>query len=108
MKELKDLVVGDKVIYRRSYSEKECVKTIKRITNTLIILENEARFDRIKGYIKGGGSWDYRQIYVATDDKIKSILNRQYKDGLIQRIKVQSWGDVSTEKIEEILSILNR
>ena len=105
--ELKDLKVGDEVIYQRKSDGQERIKEVIRITDTMIIIDDGTRFSRKDGFMKGRSSWDYSRIYVATYDKIESILAMEYKDGLIRKIKGKNLDDMSVEILKEVLSLLN-
>lgn len=105
--ELKDLKVGDEVIYQRKSDGPDRIKEITRVTNTMIVIDDGTRFSRKDGFAKGGHAWDYSRIYVATYDKIESILAREYKDGLIRKIKSKKLDDMPAEILEEVLSLFN-
>lgn len=67
---LADLKPGDEIVHRSHtnlHGRRTWVRKIKRVTKTLIILDNDERFNRESGYESGASVWSSSHIEVPTD-----------------------------------------
>ena len=107
MKELKDLVVGDRVLYSEDICEANTIKVIIEVTAETIVIDNGIAFCRLDGCVKGG-LYSGKRIVAATSDMIKSIIERSHRRFLIQEIKFYNWENTSIEILDKITEILRK
>jgi hypothetical protein len=76
MSTLYDVKVGDIVLFTRAGNGKftERLLTVKRVTETLIIGENDNRYSKHTGSVTGRyDEWSFTKIAVATEDTILRV-----------------------------------
>lgn len=101
MKELKDLVVGDKVIVYDKYdNEKNGV--VKRVTKTLVVV-NDIRYRKSDGFQYGiYGLYSCRIKIPKDEEQIKAIELEYRKRIIIHRIHNLNLNDYPLEVLEKV------
>lgn len=98
---LKNLKVGDEV-YVQYFSTYKSSK-VKRLTNTLVILEDDRRFRKSDGFALGNNSWSTLSIVEPTE----SLKDKLKKENLIRYIQsLKSFDDLSTNDLQKIYDIM--
>lgn len=102
MKELKDLVVGDKVFVYDKY-DNEKIGVVKRVTKTLVVV-NDIRYRKSDGYEYGVSSYIFtRRIEIPKDEEqIKAIELKYRKRIIIHRIHNLNLNDYPLEVLEKV------
>lgn len=100
MKELKDLVVGDKVVVYDKYDNKK-IGIIKRVTKTLVVVDN-IKYRKSNGFEYGVSSYILsRRIEIPKDEEqIKAIELKYRKRIIIHRI--HNLNDYPLEVLEKV------
>lgn len=101
MKELKDLVVGDKVVAYDKYDSRR-IAIVERITKTLVVVNN-IKYRKSNGF-KFGESYIYsRRIEIPKDEEqIKEIELEYRKRIIIHRIHNFNLNDYPLEVLEKV------
>ena len=102
MKELKDLVVGDKVFVYDKY-DNEKIGVVKRVTKTLVVV-NDIRYRKSDGFEYGVSSYIFtRRIEIPKDEEqIKAIELKYRKRIIIHRIHNLNLNDYPLEVLEKV------
>ena len=102
MKELKDLVVGDKVIVYDKY-DNEKIDVVKRVTKTLVVVNN-IKYRKSNGFEYGVSSYIIsRRIKIPKDEEqIKAIELEYRKRIIIHRIHNLNLDDYPLEVLEKV------
>lgn len=103
MKNLSDLVVGDKVIIH--FCGDKIISTVDKVTDTLIFAWHSS-YSKIDGVALMYGRRDFTHtIEVATEEKINDILRNRIKDEVIE--KIEDFDVLSYEQLKQINQILD-
>ena len=101
MKELKDLVVGDKVIVYDKYDNRR-LAIVKRITKTLVVVNN-AKYRKSNGLQTGiYGLFSGRIEIPKDEEQIKAIELEYRKRIIIHRIHNLNLNDYPLEVLEKV------
>lgn len=102
MKELKDLVVGDKVVAYDKYDNRR-IAIVERITKTLVVVNN-IKYRKSDGYEYGVSSYILsRRIEIPKDEEqIKEIELEYRKRIIIHRIHNFNLNDYPLEVLEKV------
>lgn len=101
MKELKDLVVGDKVIVYDKYDNRR-LAIVKRITKTLVVVNN-AKYRKSNGLQTGiYGLFSGRIEIPKDEEQIKAIELEYRKRIIIHRILNLNLNDYPLEVLEKV------
>lgn len=104
---MEKLKVGDK-IYKESYSKITGVFTVERLTKTLAVCDNDARFKieySSSNWIVcagGEGRWNSSCYGLETPE----LKEKYYRQNSIHKIRNEKYEDYSTEKIGKIMDII--
>lgn len=102
MKELKDLVVGDKVVVYDKYDNQK-IGIIKRVTKTLVVVNN-VRYRKSNGLQTGVYGLFSGRIEIPKDEEqIKAIELEYRKRIIIHRIHNLNLNDYPLEVLEKSL-----
>ena len=106
MKELKDLVVGDKVIVtlQQFTITKVFVGKVERLTKTLIIV-NGIKFRRSDG-IRVADTYGYCDIKVASEDEIKKVEEEADRLRLAKNLREYNYYSLPLEKLKKIIHFI--
>ena len=102
MKELKDLVAGDKVIAYDKYDNRR-IAIVERITKTLVVVNN-IKYRKSNGFQFGVSSYILsRRIEIPKDEEqIKTIELEYRKRIIIHRIHNFNLNDYPLEVLEKV------
>ena len=101
MKELKDLVVGDKVVVYDKYDNKK-IGIVKRVTKTLVVV-NYIKYRKSDGIAYGEPYIFSRRIEIPKDEEqIKAIELEYRKQIIIHRIHNLNLNDYPLEVLEKV------
>lgn len=101
MKELKDLVVGDKVVVYDKYGNKK-IGIIKRVTKTLVVVNN-IKYRKHDGLQHGVSGLFSGRIEIPKDEEqIKAIELEYRKQIIIHRIHNLNLNDYPLEVLEKV------
>lgn len=102
MKELKDLVVGDKVVVYDKYDNKK-IDVVKRVTKTLVVVNN-IKYRKSNGFEYRVSSYILsRRIKIPKDEEqIKAIELEYRKRIIIHRIHNLNLNDYPLEVLEKV------
>ena len=101
MIELKDLVVGDKVVVYDKYDKKK-IGIIKRVTKTLVVVNN-VRYRKSNGLQTGiYGLFSGRIEIPKDEEQIKAIELEYRKQIIIHRIHNFNLNDYPLEVLEKV------
>ena len=102
MKELKDLVVGDKVVAYDKYDNRK-IAVVKRVTKTLVVVDN-IKYRKSGGFEYGVSSYILsRRIEIPKDEEqIKAIELEYRKRIIIYRIHNLNLNDYPLEVLEKV------
>ena len=101
MKELKDLVAGDKVIVYDKYNNKK-IGVVKRVTKTLVVVNN-IKYRKSDGFECGESYIFSRRIEIPKDEEqIKAIELEYRKRIIIHRIHNLNLNDYPLEVLEKV------
>lgn len=101
MKELKDLVVGDKVVVYDKYDNKK-IGIIKRVTKTLVVVNN-VKYRKSNGFQTGiYGLFSGRIEIPKDEEQIKAIELEYRKRIIIHRIHNLNLNDYPLEVLEKV------
>lgn len=103
MKELKDLVEGDKVLVTGMYHRR--IAKVDKVTKTQIVVDN-ARFRRNSGWQCGGDIWDMKSISVPTEKEISDIKEENLRNTLIYSISSFDFKRLSTDELKQVYNIV--
>lgn len=103
MKELKDLVVGDKVVVtlQQFTTTKVFVSKVERLTKTLIIV-NGIKFRRSNGR-RVADTYGYCDIKVASEDEIKKVEEENDRLRLAKNLREYNYYSLPLEKLKKII-----
>lgn len=105
MKNLSDLVVGDKVII--TFCGDRIISTVDKVTD-ILIFAGHSSYSKTDGVALIGGRRDpTNTIEVATKEKINDILRDRLKDEVIQKIEDFDFDVLSYEQLKQINQILD-
>lgn len=97
MKELKDLVAGDKVVVYDKYDNRR-IAIVERITKTLVVVNN-IKYRKSDGFASGESYIFSRRIEIPKDEEqIKAIKLEYRKRIIIHRIHNLNLNDYPLEK----------
>lgn len=103
----KDLKVGDKVIMVIPRVYRRRIYTVERLTKTQIILKNTKTKFKIADAEAVGGVGIYSSYLIqATDAVIAEIKELDTRRKLYDRVELVSWKTLSTEKLTEVLDLV--
>ena len=101
MKELKDLVVGDKVVVYDKYDNKR-IGIIKRVTKTLVVVNN-VKYRKSNGFQTGIYGLFSGRIEIPKDkEQIKALELEYRKRIIIHRIYNLNLNDYPLEVLEKV------
>lgn len=101
MKELKDLVVGDKVVVYDKYDNKK-IGIIKRVTKTLVVVNN-VKYRKSNGLQTGiYGLFSGRIEIPKDEEQLKAIELEYRKRIIIHRIHNLNLNDYPLEVLEKV------
>lgn len=101
MKELNNLVVGDKVIVYDNYDNKK-IGIVKRVTKTLVVV-NYIKYRKSDGFAYGVPYIFSRRIEIPKDEEqIKAIELEYRKRIIIHRIHNLNLNDYPLEVLEKV------
>lgn len=101
MKELKDLVVGDKVVVYDKYGNKE-IGIVKRVTKNLVVVNN-VKYRKYNGFQAGiYGLFSGRIEIPKDEEQIKEIELEYRKRIIIHRIHNLNLNDYPLEVLEKV------
>lgn len=101
MKELKDLVVGDKVVVYDKYDNKK-IGIIKRVTKTLVVVNN-VKYRKSNGFqTRIYGLFSGRIEIPKDEEQIKAIELEYRKRIIIHRIHNFNLNDYPLEVLEKV------
>lgn len=103
MKELKDLVAGDKVLVVGVSCRR--IAKIDKVTKTQIVVNN-ARFRRDSGWQCGGDRWSRKSISVPTEKEISDIEEENLRKALIYVISSFDFKRLSTDELKQVYNIV--
>lgn len=109
MKELKDLVAGDKVVVKKKEDGNTIifVAKVERVTRRSIYVCT-VRFSRKNGRMIDEKSGSHTCIEIASEEvieKMEAILERKRLSGYLQ--SYDFYGLLSLEKLQKIIDIIN-
>lgn len=106
MKELKDLVVGDKVIVtsQQYITTKVFVGKVERLTKTLIIV-NGIKFRKSDGR-RVADTYGYCDIKVASEDEIKKVEEETDRLRLAKNLREYNYYSLPLEKLKKIIHFI--
>lgn len=83
---LTTLKEGDRVavVSRRGTA----IRTVVRLTKTLVVLDNKSRFNRQHGTMAGAGMWDGASLADPESDSVKRQLKTQGRHNLTANIEI--------------------
>lgn len=101
MKELKDLVVGDKVVVYDKYDNKK-IGIIKRVTKTLVVVNN-VKYRKSNGFQTGTYGLLSGRIEIPKDEEQIKVIELEYrKQIIIHRIHNLNLNDYPLEVLEKV------
>lgn len=101
MKELKDLVAGDKVVVYDKYNNRR-IAIVERITKTLVVVNN-IKYRKSGGFAYGESYIYSRRIEIPKDEEqIKAIELEYRKRIIIHRIYNLNLNDYPLEVLEKV------
>lgn len=101
MKELKDLVAGDKVVAYDKYANRR-IAIVERITKTLVVVNN-IKYRKSDGFAYGEIYFSSRRIEIPKDEEqIKAIELEHRKQIIIHRIHNFNLNDYPLEVLEKV------
>lgn len=101
MKELKDLVVGDKVVTYDKYDNRR-IAIVERITKTLVVVNN-IKYRKSNGFAYGESYFYSHRIEIPKDEEqIKAIELEYRKRIIIHRIHNFNLKDYPLEVLEKV------
>lgn len=101
MKELKDLVAGDKVVVYDKYDNRR-IAIVERTTKTLVVVNN-IRYRKSNGFAYGEYYFFSRRIEIPKDEEqIKAIELEYRKRIIIDRIHNFNLNDYPLEVLEKV------
>lgn len=101
MKELKDLVVGDKVVTYDKYDNRR-IAIVERITKTLVVVNN-IKYRKSNGFAYGESYFYSHRIKIPKDkEQIKTIELEYRKRIIIHRIHNLNLNDYPLEVLEKV------
>ena len=101
MKELKDLVAGDKVVAYDKYDNRR-IAIVERITKTLVVVNN-IKYRKSNGFASGESYIFSRRIEIPKDEEqIKAIKLEYRKRIIIHRIHNLNLNDYPLEVLEKV------
>ncbi len=101
MKELKDLVVGDKVVAYDKYDNRR-IAIVERITKTLVVVNN-IKYRKSNGFPSGESYIYSHRIEIPKDEEqIKEIELEYRKRIIIHRIHNFNLNDYPLEVLEKV------
>ena len=103
MKELKDLVAGDKVLVVGVSCRR--IAKIDKVTKTQIVVNN-ARFRRDSGWQCGSDRWNVRKISVPTEKDISDVEEENLRKALIYVISFSDFERLSTDELKQVYNIV--
>lgn len=103
MKELKDLVAGDKVLVTGMSCRR--ITEIDKVTKTQIVVSN-TRFRRDSGWQCGGDRWNVKRISVPTEKEISEIKEEILRKKLIFAISSSDFKHLSIAELEQVYNII--
>ena len=103
MKELKDLVAGDKVLITSRYYRR--IAKVDKVTKTQIIANN-ARYRRDSGWQCGSDNWDRKSISVPTEKEILDVKEENLRKILIHTISSFDFERLSTDELKQLYNII--
>ena len=106
MENLENIKVGDRVIERVRYGKN--VRTVKRLTKTLVVLDDDSKYRKDDGRLLGGHDFFIPSIKIATPEELAKIEEEKKRGYLIARIRDYSFDKLSTEKLEKIYEMINK
>ena len=103
MKELKDLVVGDKVLVTGTFNRR--IAKVDKVTKNKIVIDN-ARFRRDSGCQCGGDSWNRKSISVPTEKEISDFKEENFRKELLYAISSFDFNRLSTDELKQLYNIV--
>lgn len=106
MKELKDLVVGDKVVVtlQQFTTTKVCISKVERLTKTLIIV-NGIKFRRCNGR-RVADTYGCCYIKVASEEEIKKVEEETDRLRLAKNLREYNYYSLPLEKLKKIIHFI--
>lgn len=103
MKELKDLVVGDKVVVYDKYDNKK-IGIIKRVTKTLVVVNN-IKYRKSNGFQYGVSSYIlFGRIEIPKDEEQIKVIELEYRKRIIiHRIHNFNLNDYPLEVLKKFI-----
>lgn len=102
MKELKDLLIGDKVVVFGHFTRR--IGVISKITKTQLVVDG-TRFNRTSGW--QCGSWHTLHIRAATEEDIKEIDEEETRKKLLYMVRDCNFKSLSTDQLKQVCDIIN-
>lgn len=101
MKELKDLVAGDKVIVYEKYGDRK-IATVERITKTLVVVNN-IKYRKSNGFQSGVYGLFSGKIEIPKDEEQIKVIELEYRKRIIiHRIHNLNLNDYPLEVLEKV------
>lgn len=102
MKELKDLVAGDKVVAYDKYDNRR-IAVVERITKTLVVVNN-IKYRKSNGFQFGVSSYILsRRIEIPKDEELIKAIELEYRKRIIiHRIHNFNLNDYPLEVLEKV------
>ena len=101
---LSELKVGDRVIVssNRNY---DYLKKVKRLTKTVIVLDNNMRYNRSTGGGKGEDAWSMTSLMEANPTNITILKEVIEKRKLIRDLQTTAFTKLSNRAMKAMLKI---
>lgn len=106
MNKLEGINVGDKVIVYLSYSKN--IRTVKRLTKTLVVLDNGSRYKKEDGYLYGARGFYVPHIEKATPKLIDEVNEENKRRNFISKLSTYPWNRLTTDKLEKVYELINK
>lgn len=104
MEFLKQLKVGDKVLVFGRYAEQ--LRKVKKITKTMIILDNDNRFNLKSGHAVGAGIWDTTHLSECTPENMATFYRKFYTAKIVQMINNHYLEHFSNDELASLYETL--
>lgn len=106
MNKFEEINVGDKVIEYLAYSKN--IRTVKRLTKTLVVLDDGSRYKRVNGYLYGECGYYVPHIEKATPKQIAEVNEENKREDIILKLRLYKWNILTTDKLEKVYELINK
>jgi hypothetical protein len=112
---LQNLKVGDKVIEDKGVFGNNRIATVKRLTNTQVVVsagtnllgqEYEVKYRKDYGTFVGADKYAHGILREATPEAVAEIKESQYRTTFQNKLRELSWSNVPLETIKQIQELI--